>query len=174
MIAEGEILRRVEHLQQRRRGVAAEVHPQLIHLVQHEDRVVRAGAADALEDAPGQRADIGAPVPANLRFIAHRAERLPDECALHRARDGLPERGFAHARRPDEAQDRAFHIRLQLAHRQVIEDAVLHLFQVVMVFVEDLLSLRGYPADPPRISSRADRGSIRRRCATPYIPARRG
>jgi hypothetical protein len=49
--------------------------------------------------------------------------------------------GFAHARRSDKAQDRPLHVRLQLEHAQVVEDAVLHLFQLVVVLVQDLLGL---------------------------------
>ena len=39
---------------------------------------------------------------------------------------------------PGEAEDRAFHVLLQLAHRQVFEDPLLDLLEVVMVGVEDL------------------------------------
>ena len=52
------------------------------------------------------------------------------------------QRGLAHARRSDEAQDRPLHVRLQPAHAQVVQDAVLHLLQVVVVLVQDLLRLR--------------------------------
>ena len=54
------------------------------------------------------------------------------------AGDGSAERGLAHARRPDEAQDGALQAPGELQHGQVIEDAVLDLFQVVVVLVEDL------------------------------------
>ncbi len=44
--------------------------------------------------------------------------------------------GSAHPRRPDEAQDRALAVRVQLLHREVLEDAALDLFEVVVVLVE--------------------------------------
>ena len=50
----------------------------------------------------------------------------------------LAERGLADAGRADEAEDRPSTIRIQLAHRQVLEDAVLHLLQAVVVGVEHL------------------------------------
>ena len=57
-------------------------------------------------------------------------------------RHAAAQRGFAHARRPDEAQDRPLHVRLQPAHAEVVQDAVLHLLQAVVVLVEDLLRLQ--------------------------------
>ena len=43
---------------------------------------------------------------------------------------------------PDEAQDRALHVGLQAANRQVIQNAVLHLLQIVVVGIEDLLGFQ--------------------------------
>jgi hypothetical protein len=51
----------------------------------------------------------------------------------------FPERGLAHPGRADEAQDGALQVLLQRPHRQVLHDAVLHLLQVVVVLVQDLL-----------------------------------
>ena len=47
VIAEGSVLLRIEHFQQRRGRVAAKVAPQLVHFVQHEDRIVGAGPPQA-------------------------------------------------------------------------------------------------------------------------------
>ena len=105
VIGEGVVLLGVEHLEQRRRRVAAEVVPQLVDLVEHEDRVVRARLLHALDDPPGQRADVGAPVAADLRLVAHAAERDADELAPERARDGAAQRRLADAGRPDQAED---------------------------------------------------------------------
>ena len=107
VIAERRVLLGVEHLEQRRRRIAAEVGADLVDLVEHEHRVARARAAQALDDAARQRADVGAPVAADLRLVAHAAERDAHELAPERARDRAAERGLADAGRPDEAQDRA-------------------------------------------------------------------
>ena len=40
MIIEGEILLRVEHLEQRRRGIAAEIHAHLVDFIEAEHRIV--------------------------------------------------------------------------------------------------------------------------------------
>ena len=87
VIAEGVVLLGVEHLEQRRRRVAAEVGAELVDLVEQEDGIARARAPQALQDAARHRADVGAPVAADLGLVAHAAERRARELAAHRARD---------------------------------------------------------------------------------------
>ena len=108
----------------------------LVHLVEHEHRVDRAGLPHRLHDASGQRADVGPSMAADLRLVAHAAERKPHELAVHRPRDRLAERGLADAGRADEAEDRPLHVALQLPDGQVLDDAFLDLVEVVVVLVE--------------------------------------
>jgi hypothetical protein len=91
--------------------------------------IVGLRAPNALNDLPRQRADVSAPMAANFRFVVHAAEREPHELASQRARDRFAQRSLAHARRSDEAQDRALHVRLQTPHREVVENAVFHLLR---------------------------------------------
>src|SRR5690606_9035717 len=60
--------------------------------------------------------------------------------------DALTERRLADARRADEAQDRATAFRVQLAHREILEDAALDLLEPVVILVEDLARLRDIDA----------------------------
>ena len=65
------------------------------------------------------------------------------------AGDGFAQRGFADAGWTREAEDGAFHVGLELAYREVLEDSLLDLFEVVVVFVEYFLGrfdleLNGY------------------------------
>ncbi len=137
MIAKGRVLLRVEDLEQGRGRVAAEVGADLVDLVEHEHRVAGTGLVDPLQDAARQRADVGAAMAADLGLVADAAERQADELAPQRAGDGAAERGLADARRADEAEDRALALGVELAHRQVLEDALLDLLEVVVVLVED-------------------------------------
>ncbi len=141
VVAERVVLLRVQRLEQRARRVAAEVAPELVDLVQHEDGVTHLDPLQMLDDLTRQSSDISAAVAADLRLVMHAAERDARELATEGPGDGAAERGFSHARRADEAEDRALHVGLQTAHAQVIEDAVLHLLEAVMVGVEDLLRL---------------------------------
>ena len=99
VIAERVVLLGIEHLEQRRRRVAAEVGPELVDLVEDEDRVLRLGPAQPLDDLARQRADVGAAMAADLGLVAHAAERHADELAAERVGDRLRERRLADARR---------------------------------------------------------------------------
>ena len=103
VVGEGVVQFGVENFHERRRRVAAEVGGHFVHFVEHENRIDRSGLFHHLDDLAGQRADIGAAVSANFRFIAHAAERDANKFASRGAPDGHGERGFADARRPDEA-----------------------------------------------------------------------
>ena len=74
---------------------------------------------------------------ANFGLIANAAERNANEFASGRVPDGHRQRSFAHARRPDEAEDRALGILDQLAHGQEFQNAVFDFFEPVVLFVQD-------------------------------------
>jgi len=106
VVAEGVVLLGVQHLEQRRRRVAVErVATKLIDLVEHDDAVVRAALFEGLHDEAGHRADVCAPMAADLRLRVHAAERdaveLAVECVSHRAAKGR----LANARRSEQAED---------------------------------------------------------------------
>ncbi len=84
---------------------------------------------------------------ADLRLVVHAAQRSARKLAAHRARDRLTKRSLADPRRSDEAQDRLAPavgrtaLLLQTPHREVLEDALLDLVEVVVVGVEDAARL---------------------------------
>ena len=87
---------------------------------------------------PGQGADVGAAVAADLGLVADAADRDPLELAPERLGDRAAEAGLADARRADEAEDRPGRVGVELADGEVLEDPVLDLLEVVVVLVEDL------------------------------------
>ena len=107
VVPEGGVLFGIQSFEQRRSRIAAEVASDLVDFVEHEDRIFGLGPANALDDLSRQRADVSAPMAANLGLVVHAAQRDADELASQRARDRLAQRGLAHARRSDEAEDRA-------------------------------------------------------------------
>ena len=138
VVAEGVVLGRVEDLEHRRGGVAAEVGAHLVDLVDHEHRVAGAGVAERADDRPRQGPDVGAAVAADLGLVADAADGDPLELAAEGAGDRFAEAGLADPGGPDEAEDRPRRVRVQFADREVLEDPVLHLLEVVVVGVEDL------------------------------------
>src|SRR4029077_9907804 len=106
MIAERVVLRGVEHLEQRRGGVALIADADLVDFVENETRIHGAGLLERLNDASGNGADVGPAMAADLRLVADAAEGNTHELPIHGARNRLAERRLARARRSDEAQDR--------------------------------------------------------------------
>ena len=96
---------------------------------------------EPLNDPPGQRADIGAAMPPDFGFVADAAQGHAHEFALHGFGDGLSQRGFAHSRRPHEAEDGALHLGIEFAHAQIFQDAVLDFVETVMFLVQHLFGL---------------------------------
>ena len=141
MVLELRVLLRVEHLEQRRGRIAAEILAELVDLVEQEQRVARARLAQVGDDLARKRADVGAAVAADFGLVAHAAERLAHELAPGRAGDRLAEARLAHARRADEAQDRPLQLVGARLDREVLDDPVLDLVERVVILVEDFLRL---------------------------------
>ena len=139
MIVEGAVLLRVQRFQQGCGRVAAEVACQLVDLVQQHEGVRALGRDHGSDDLAGHRADVGAAVAADLGFIPHAAKADAHILAAQTFGDGACNTGLAHARRAYKADDLCLHVRCQLAHGQRFQNAVLHLFQAVVVAVQNLL-----------------------------------
>ncbi len=157
MVREGGVLLRVQDLQEGRGGVAPEVGADLVHFIQDEHRVIGAGPADGLDDAAGHGPHVGAAVAPDLGFVPHPAQGEAHELAAQGPGDGAAQGGLAGARRPHEAEDGPLHVGLQFAHRQVFQDALLDLFQVVVVLVQDFPGLVQIQVVFGGLCSRADR-----------------
>ena len=151
VIAERVVLRGIEDLEQRARRVPSPVGADLVDLVQHHHRVLRARVLQRTHDPAGQRADVGPPVSSDLGLVVHATERDANELAPEGARDGLAERRLADAGGSDQRQDRArtatarLHetaLGAELPDREVLEDPVLHVSQPFVVGVEHRPSFR--------------------------------
>src|SRR5262249_35952232 len=102
--------------------------------------------AKRADDAARERADVGAPVTADLGLVVDAAQRQSDELAAQRSSDGLADRGLARSRGPDQRQDRAVRAALvldaallaQLPDGDELGDSTLDVVQARVVLVEDL------------------------------------
>src|SRR5207302_1474685 len=102
----------------------------------HENGVLRPRVPQRPDNGARHGADVGPPVAAYLGLVTDPAYRDSLELPPERAGDRFAQRGLADPRRPDEAEDRSSRVGLQLAHREVLEDAFLDLVDVVVVLVE--------------------------------------
>ena len=94
---------------------------------------------------------------ADLRLVTHAAERHAHELASGCAGDRLPDGGLARAGRSDQRQDGAALLVLgdasllaQLAHGDVLDDAVLHVLETGVVRV-DLTRVHGSSRSSERL-----------------------
>ena len=145
MVAERVVLRRVEHLEQGRRRVAPVVRPDLVDLVEQDDRVHRTGLLDRAHDPARERADVRSPVSADLRLVPDAAERDADELPAERSCDRLAQRGLAHSGRTREQDHRARaapadHLEPALGTAapdgEVLDDPLLHLVEPVVIGIQ--------------------------------------
>ncbi len=74
---------------------------------------------------------------ANFSFVAHAAKRHAHEFSSRGAADRHGQRSLAHARRPEEAENRAFRILHELADGEIFQNALFDFLQAVMIFGED-------------------------------------
>ncbi len=140
------VLRRVEHFQERGRGVAAPVGADLVDLVQEDHGVHRLRVAERADQAARHRADVGAPVTADLGLVAHAAKRHAHELAPGCTGDRLADGGLAGAGRTDQGEDRACAAALvldlallaELADSDVLGDPRLDVIETGVVGVKDL------------------------------------
>ena len=142
VIIEGRVLLRIEHLEQRRRRIATKIHAHLVDLVEQEERIGSLGLAHRLDDLARHRADIGAAMAADLRLVAHAAERHADEFPARRPRDRLAERGLADARRSHQTQNRPGQLVGALLDGEVFDNAFLDFVETEMIGVQDRLGGR--------------------------------
>ena len=71
----------------------------------------------------------------------HAAQRDADILASEGIGNGFAERCLTHARRAIEADDGGLHVLAQLQHGKVLDDALLHLIQPIVVAVESTLGV---------------------------------
>ena len=91
VITECVVLRRVEHLQQRARRVAAPVRADLVDLVEQHDGVHRARLSERAHDPSRTGPDVGAAVTADLGLVVDATQRDAGELAPERAGHRLAE-----------------------------------------------------------------------------------
>ena len=81
------VLRGIEHLEQRRRGVALVPTPELVDLVEHDHGVRGPRLLECLNDFAGHRTHVRPAVPLDLRHVRHTAHGEAEKLAAERGGD---------------------------------------------------------------------------------------
>src|SRR4029079_1833078 len=142
VIVERRILLRVQHFEQRRRRIAAEVLTHLVDLVQEEKRVRPLCLFHRLDDLAGHRANVGTAMTADFRFVPDAAQRHAHKFATRRIGNRFAKRSLADAGRTDEAQNGPFQLIRTRLYGEVLEDALLDLVEAIVLLIEDRLRFR--------------------------------
>ena len=110
--------------------IAAKVRPHLVDFIHQKHRIVRTRLFDRLNNPTRHRADIGAPMAANLGFVSHTAERHPDKLSAGCPRDRTAQRRLTDPRRSDETKYRSFDFADEALDGEIFENAFFDLLQV--------------------------------------------
>ena len=138
MVAEGGVLLAVQHLQQSRGRVAPHIAGELVDLIQHQQGVHGAGAADGLDDAAGHSADIRLAVAADIRLVPDAAQTEPRQLPVHGLGHGDGHGGLAHTGRANQTEDLALGVGVQLVDGDELQYTLLHRFQTVVIPIQQL------------------------------------
>ena len=140
---ESDILLRIKHFEQGRRGVAVNrTFRHFVYLVEDEDGVRTACSLHSLNDSAWHCADVSASVATNLALVVNATQTHSDILPAKRFCNALSEACFSHSRRAIEADDRTLAVLAHLQDCEVLQNAFLHLLHTIMVAIEFLLSRR--------------------------------
>ena len=137
VVAEARILRGIENLQKRGRGVALIVAAELIDLVEQQKRVLTLRLRKTGHDSTGHGSDVGLAVAADLRFIVHAAERNARKLSVERSCDRDGNRRFANAGRADQAENLPRKLGRQLPHGERLQNPLFDLLKAKVIVIEN-------------------------------------
>ena len=139
MIAEGLILLAVKYFQHRGGRVAAHIACHFIDLIKEDEGVIGLRFDERVDDSTGHGADVSLSVTADLRLIMHTAEGYAHEFTVNSACDGGGDGGLTRAGRADKANDLTAKLGIELQRREIFDDAFLHLFKTIVIFLKNTL-----------------------------------
>mmetsp|Transcript_97484 Transcript_97484/g.275763 ORF Transcript_97484/g.275763 Transcript_97484/m.275763 type:complete len:373 (+) Transcript_97484:1004-2122(+) len=154
MIKEGAILRGIQELEQCRCRITLVPTADLVDLVDEHQRVSGLRLLHALNDLPWHGANVRAPVTFDLGHVVQTADAEAIELAAKGLGDGAADGRLPHTRRADEAKNLSLHRPTKCAHRDELQNPLLHVVEAIMIAVEDgaspLQAERVRAVDPPR------------------------
>ena len=136
VVGKGIILLRVEHFKKSARRASVEGIRELVHLIEHHNRIGHTALLDSVHDPARHRPYICAAMSANIRFIMHTAEAHPYIFAAERSRDALSYACFSCARSSYKEKYRAGLLLSEVHHGDLLDYAIFDPRKPVMVFIE--------------------------------------
>src|SRR5262249_28930462 len=85
-----------------------------------------------------ERTNIRPPVPSKLRLVSYSAKRHPFELATHRSPNRLSETRLTDSRWAHETKDGSLGLRVQFDDREMLENAIFDLLEIVVILVQNL------------------------------------
>ena len=138
MVCKGVILFRVQYLQQGAGRVSAVVSCQLVHFIQHHNRVRGAAAFHAFHNPAGHGSHISPSVATDFCFIPDSAQTDTHIFSPQSLSNTLANTGFTGTRRSYKEQDRAGLLSVQGHNGKLLDNSFFYLFQAVMVLIQNL------------------------------------
>ena len=141
VVGKGVVLLGIKYLQKGAGRAAVVGRGELVHLVEHHDRIGHAALVDAVHDTPRHGADVGTPMAADIALVMYAAEADAHIPAAQGAGDTLSDAGLARTGRADKEQDRAGLPLFEVHDGDLLDDAVLDLFQAIMILIQNMARL---------------------------------
>ena len=135
------VLLRIQHLKQRRSGIALEIIRYLVDLVKDKHRVWGSSLLKVLNDTSGHRTNVGTTMATYLRLIMKTAQRNSDILTVQSFCNRFSQRSLTNSRRSIQTDNGWLHITFQFQHRQMFNDALFHLLQPVVIAIQDFLCI---------------------------------
>ena len=139
MVRKCAVLFRVQYFQQGAGRIPAVIFGQLVHFIQHHDRIGRTAPLHGFHDPSRHGADVSPAVSADLRLVPDAAQADAGVFAPQRPCNALTDAGLAGAGGAYEEQDGTVLLPVQRHDSQLLDDALFYFLQPVMIFIQDLL-----------------------------------
>ena len=137
MIPECGILFRIEHFEQGSCWIAPVIGTELVNFIQNDKRIARPRLRNGVDNPARHRPDIGLPVPADIRFVMHTAERNTHELTVGSFGNAHGNACFTCSRCTGKAEQAAFDLRRALFDGKIFQNAFLHLDKAIVILIQD-------------------------------------
>ena len=139
VICKAVVLFRIQYLQKGTCRVSAIILCELIHLIQHHDRVLDTASFHTLHDPARHGTYIRPPVASDLSLVTDAAQADPHIFPVQGFGYALPDTGLACSGCSHKQQNGTGLFFIQSHNCYLLDDPVFYLFQAIVLLIQDLL-----------------------------------